>query len=257
VESRALESIRHHVGAMLELRRRGAVAFEFGNGLRGTARAAGLIQALDLPTYIELLIRPLFCQGMGPCRWIFLSGYSADKEKIDQIVLEEFPADHPAPCWIRASDGIVFNGLPARIAWLAYGERSRLALRINRAVADGIVSAPVAFTRDHLDSGATAIPFRENEGMRDGSDVIADWPLLNALVNCAAGADLVAIHAYAGFGTSAGMTVVADGTDGAAARLKTVLDVDSGLGVARHADAGYETAVARAAESGIAVPPAR
>jgi urocanate hydratase len=251
-EFQALESIRHHVGALLEFRRRGTVAFEFGNGLRGTARAAGLVQALELPSYIDLLIRPMFCRGMGPCRWIFLSGEPEDRARIDRIVLEEFPPDHPAVAWIQASDGMVFRGLPARIAWLGHGERSRLALRINRAVAEGALAAPVAFTRDHLDSGSTAIPFRENEGMRDGSDVIADWPLLNALLNCAAGADLVAIHAYAGFSTSAGVTIVADGTERAAERLKAVLDADSGLGVARHADAGYETAIALAAESGIA-----
>lgn len=251
VETRALDSLKKHVGALLELRRRGAVVFEFGNGLRGMARQAGLLQALELPSYIELVIRPMFCQGMGPCRWIALSGDPADKARIDEIVLAEFPAEHPAAAWIRASAGMSFPGLPARIAWLGHGERSRLALLVNEAVAEGRLSAPIAFSRDHLDAGSTAIPFRENERMLDGSDVVADWPLLNALLNAAAGADLVAIHAHAGFGVSSGVTVTADGTPDAAKRIAAVLDADSGLGVARHADAGYEAATALAATAGI------
>ena len=251
VEMRGLDSVKHQVGALLELRRRGAVAFEFGNGLRGMARQAGLLQAMELPSYIELLIRPMFCVGMGPCRWIALSGEPADIQAIDEIVLAEFPPHHPASAWIRASQGLAFPGLPARIVWLNHGERSRIALLINEAVAEGRVSAPIAFSRDHLDSGSTAIPFRENERMADGSDAVADWPLLNALLNAASGADLVAIHDHAGFGVSTGVTVVADGTPDAARRLAAVLDGDSGMGVARHADAGYEEAIAWAAAGGI------
>lgn len=256
VEQRALDSLKTHVGALLELRRRGSIVFEFGNGLRGMARQAGLVQAMEVPSYIELLIRPMFCLGMGPCRWIALSGDPEDRARIDEIVLAEFPAEHPAAAWIRTSKGLNFPGLPARIAWLGHGERSRLALLVNQAVADGRISAPVAFSRDHLDSGSTAIPFRENERMEDGSDVIADWPLLNAMLNASAGADLVAIHAHAGFGVSSGVTIVADGTPDAARRLADVLDADSGLGVARHADAGYETAISLAADSDFGVMPA-
>ncbi|HLG88155.1 MAG TPA: urocanate hydratase [Alphaproteobacteria bacterium] len=251
VEMRGLDSVKHQVGALLELRRRGAVAFEFGNGLRGMARQAGLLQAMDLPSYIELLIRPMFCVGMGPCRWIALSGDAADIETIDDIVLAEFSADHPAAAWIRASQDLAFPGLPARIAWLAHGERSQVALLINQAVAEGRLKAPVAFSRDHLDSGSTAIPFRENERMADGSDAVADWPLLNALLNAASGADLVAVHDHAGFGVSTGVTIVADGTPDTAKRLASVLDGDSGLGIARHADAGYEEALASAALAGM------
>jgi urocanate hydratase len=251
VEIRGLDSLRRHVGALLELRRRGAVAFEFGNGLRGMARQAGLVQAMELPSYIELLVRPMFCLGMGPCRWIALSGDPEDKARIDEMVLAEFPPEHPAPSWIRASRDLSFPGLPARIAWLGHGERSRLALLINEAVAEGRLSAPVAFSRDHLDAGSTAIPFRENERMADGSDVVADWPLLNALLTASAGADLVAIHDHAGFGVSSGVTIVADGTPEAARRLAAVLDADSGLGVARHADAGYRAAIEFAAANGI------
>jgi len=251
VEMRGLDSLRRHVGALLEMQRRGAVVFEFGNGLRGMARQAGLVQAMELPSFIELLIRPMFCVGMGPCRWIALSGKSEDIVQIDEIVLGAFSPEHPAVAWIRASAGLSFPGLPARIAWLGHGERSRLALLINKAVAEGALSAPVAFSRDHLDSGSTAIPFRENERMADGSDAISDWPLLNALLTASAGADLVAIHDHAGFGVSSGVTVVADGTESAAARLRNVLDADSGLGVARHADAGYAAAIALGAEAGI------
>lgn len=251
VEQRGLDSLKRQMGALLELRRRGAIAFEFGNGLRGMARQAGLLQAMELPSYIELLIRPMFCLGMGPCRWIALSGDPADMEAIDEMVLAEFPPEHPAPTWIRASRGLAFPGLPARIAWLGHGERSRVALLINEAVAEGRLKAPVAFSRDHLDGGSTAIPFRENERMADGSDVVADWPLLDALLNAASGADLVAIHDHAGFGVSSGVTMVADGTPDAARRLASVLDGDSGLGVARHADAGYERAIAFARANGI------
>jgi urocanate hydratase len=190
---------------------------------------------------------------MGPFRWIAVSGDPKDIHTIDDIILANFSRNHPIVPWIeKAREHVQFTGLPARIGWLGYGERSRLGLLVNEAVADGGISGPIAFTRDHLDSGSAAMPHRETENMRDGSDAIADWPMLNALLNCASGADLVAIHGLGSRGVSAGVTIVADGTPSAAERLKRVLDNDPGIGVLRHADAGYQTAIEQAGKTGYA-----
>ena len=249
----ARKSILAHVEAMLTLKDRGALAFEYGNGLREQARIAGLDRAFEMGSFVDMFIRPLFCEGIGPFRWIAPSGDPADINAIDDLIEESFSPNHRIVSWIRkAREHVQFTGLPARIGWLGYGERSQLARLVNEAVRDGRISGPIAFTRDHLDSGSAAIPHRETENMADGSDAIADWPLLNALLNCASGADLVAIHAFGGWGVSAGVTVIADGTDDAAERLSRVLDGDTGIGVLRHADAGYEIARKRARETGLA-----
>jgi len=248
----ARRSILAQVDAMLELKDRGAIAFEYGNGLREQARIAGHERAFEMGSFVDMFIRPLFCEGIGPFRWIAVSGDPADIHTIDDIILETFSPNHRIVSWIRkARQHVQFTGLPARIGWLGYGERSQLALLVNRAVREGKISAPIAFTRDHLDSGSAAIPHRETENMADGSDAISDWPLLNALLNCASGADLVAIHAFGGWGVSAGVTVIADGTDDAGDRLSRVLDGDTGIGVLRHADAGYDIAKKRAEETGL------
>jgi urocanate hydratase len=248
----ARASVARHVRAMLTAQERGAVVFEYGNGLRAEAKAGGVDDAFAIRSFVDLYIRPLFCQGIGPFRWIAVSGNPADIHAIDDMILRSFSSNHPIVSWIeKARDHVKFTGLPARIGWLGYGERSRLALMVNDAVRDGTISAPIAFTRDHLDSGSAALPHRETENMRDGSDAIADWPLLNALLNCASGADLVAIHGLGGRGVSAGVTVVADGTDSAAERLRRVLDGDTGIGVLRHADAGYDLAQDQADRTGL------
>lgn len=244
VKRRALASMRTHVEAMLELQRRGAVVFEYGNNLRARAELGGCARAFEMKSFIELFIRPLFCEGIGPFRWIAVSGEATDIEAIDRIVLREFAGTDRICDWIRlAGKHVQFQGLPARIGWLGHGERSRLALAVNEAVARGELKGPIAFTRDHLDSGSAAMPFRETGNMRDGSDAIADWPILNALLNGAAGADLVAVHGLADYGKSAGLTIIADGMPDTAERLRSTLDCDTGLGVLRHADAGYESAV--------------
>lgn len=249
----ARNSIVAHVSAMLEMKRRGALAFEYGNGLREQARIAGLDSAFEMGSFVDMFIRPLFCEGVGPFRWVAVSGDPADIHAIDALIEQSFSPNHRIVSWIRkAREHVQFTGLPARIGWLGYGERSRLALLVNEAVRDGRISAPIAFTRDHLDSGSAAIPHRETENMADGSDAISDWPLLNAMLNCSSGADLVAIHAFGGWGVSAGVTVIADGTDGAGERLARVLDGDTGIGVLRHADAGYDIAVRYARETGLA-----
>jgi urocanate hydratase len=249
----ARASVARHVRAMLTAQERGAVVFEYGNGLRAEAKSAGVDDAFAIRSFVDLYIRPLFCQGIGPFRWIAVSGNPADIYAIDDMILRSFSPNHPIVSWIeKARDHVRFTGLPARIGWLGYGERSRLALMVNDAVRDGTISAPIAFTRDHLDSGSAALPHRETENMRDGSDAIADWPLLNALLNCASGADLVAIHGLGGRGVSAGVTVVADGTPSAAERLRRVLDADTGIGVLRHADAGYDLAQEQAERTGLA-----
>lgn len=245
-------SVRRHVEAMLTLRDQGALTFEYGNGLRAQAEAAGVHRAFEIGSFVDLFIRPLFCQGIGPFRWIAPSGDPEDIHAIDDLIEESFSPNHRIVQWIRkARHHVKFTGLPARIGWLGYGERSKLALLVNDAVRDGRISAPIAFTRDHLDSGSAALPHRETENMADGSDAISDWPILNALLNCSSGADLVAIHGLGDRGVSAGVTVIADGTEDAAARLVRVLDGDTGIGVLRHADAGYETARAKAAEEGL------
>lgn len=243
VKTRAFASMRLHLEAMLTMQRRGAVVFEYGNNLRTRAEAGGAKAAFELKSFIELFIRPLFCQGIGPFRWIAVSGDPADIGVIDDIILSEFSHNKRICDWIRlAREHVKFQGLPARIGWLGHGERSHLALKVNEAVADGRLRGPIAFTRDHLDGGSAAMPFRETGNMLDGSDAIADWPILNALLNGAAGADLVTIHGLADYGKSAGVTIIADGTVSAAERLHSTLNCDTGMGILRHADAGYETA---------------
>jgi urocanate hydratase len=245
-------TLRRHVQALLEFRARGALVFEYGNTLRMRAADAGVKEALTLDSFVTLFIRPLFCEGIGPFRWIAASGDEKDIVAIDSLIEGLFEENHRIRRWIElARKHVAFQGLPARIGWLGHGERSRLALAVNEAVREKRVSAPVAFTRDHLDAGSVASPFRETEKMADGSDAIADWPVLNALLACASGADLVAVHSNAGRMMSAGQTAIADGTPEAAERLKAVLDGDTGLGIARHADAGYDTARAAAKRHGI------
>jgi urocanate hydratase len=254
----ARRSISVHLRAMLGFLDRGAIVFEYGNGLRAEAKAAGVEDAFRMRSFVDLYIRPLFCQGIGPFRWIAVSGDPQDIYTIDDMILETFSSNHPISSWIRkAREHVQFTGLPARIGWLGYGERSRLALMVNEAVASGKISAPIAFTRDHLDSGSAAMPHRETENMKDGSDAIADWPMLNALLNCSSGADLVAIHGLGSRGVSAGVTIVADGAPGTAERLKRVLDGDPGIGILRHADAGYDIAIEQAERTGLSatVPP--
>ena len=248
----ARHSVAAHVRAMLDFLKRGSIVFEYGNELRAEAQRAGVEDAFTMRSFVDLYIRPLFCQGIGPFRWIAVSGNPQDIYTIDDMIKEEFSSNHPIVSWIeKAREHVHFTGLPARIGWLGYGERSRLGLMVNEAVASGKISGPIVFTRDHLDSGSAAMPHRETENMRDGSDAIADWPMLNALLNCASGADLVAIHGLGGRGVSAGVTIVADGNPATAERLKRVLDGDPGIGVLRHADAGYDIAVERAAETGL------
>ena len=248
----ARRSVAVHLRAMLDFLDRGSIAFEYGNGLRAEGKAAGVEDAFKMRSFVDLYIRPLFCQGIGPFRWIAVSGNPQDIYTIDDMILRSFSSNHPIVSWIeKARDHVKFTGLPARIGWLGYGERSRLALMVNEAVAEGKISGPIAFTRDHLDSGSAAMPHRETENMRDGSDAIADWPLLNALLNCASGPDLVAIHGLGSRGVSAGVTVIADGNPATATRLQRVLDGDPGIGVLRHADAGYDLAVEQAARTGL------
>ncbi len=254
----ARNSVAAHVRAMLDFLQRGAIVFEYGNELRAQARDAGVTDAFTMRSFVDLYIRPLFCQGIGPFRWIAVSGNPQDIYTIDDMILEAFSSNHPIVSWIeKARAHVQFTGLPARIGWLGYGERSRLGLMVNEAVASGKVSGPIAFTRDHLDSGSAAMPHRETENMRDGSDAIADWPMLNALLNCASGADLVAIHGLGGRGVSAGVTIIADGNPATAERLKRVLDGDPGIGVLRHADAGYDIAIERARETGLSATVAK
>ncbi len=253
----AAETLIRHVSGILAFRERGALAFEYGNTLRARAVEAGLSQAATLESFVTLFIRPLFCEGIGPFRWLAASGDPKDIEAVDAIIDETFDADHPIRHWIgMARKHIQFQGLPARIGWLGHGERSRLAVKVNEAVASGRISAPIAFTRDHLDAGSVASPYRETENMQDGSEAIADWPLLNAMTACSAGASLVAIHANGNKSQSAGHTVIADGTALAAERLTAVLDADTGLGVTRYADAGYPKALATAKAAGLGVAPA-
>jgi urocanate hydratase len=256
---RSLESIAAHVRAMLAFQASGSVVFDYGNNIRQHARDAGVENAFDFPGFVPAFIRPLFCEGKGPFRWVALSGEPEDILKTDRALMELFPEDASLHRWLTlAEQKAPFQGLPARICWLGYGERAKAGLRINEMVAAGELSAPIVIGRDHLDAGSVASPFRETEGMRDGSDAIADWPILNALVNTAAGATWVSFHHGGGVGIGyslhAGMVVVADGTDAAAARLERVLTTDPGMGVIRHADAGYERALEVARERGIRIP---
>ena len=259
LEALALATLVRHVRAMLELRDRGAVTFDYGNNIRPHAATGGVAEALDIDIFTARYLRPLFSRGIGPFRWICVSGDDADLELVDELCLELFGDVERIVNWIRlAREHVVRQGLPARIAWLGHGERARLGLAVNDAVADGRLRGPVAFTRDHMDSGAMTHPNIITEGMPDGSDAISDWPLLNALLTTAAGADLVALHAggggYAGYSQSAGMTVVATGTPDAAARLGAALNVDTALGVLRHADAGCEEARECARENELGLP---
>ncbi|RIK88074.1 MAG: urocanate hydratase [Hyphomicrobiales bacterium] len=238
-------SIVRHVGAMLAMRRAGAVAFDNGNLIRTQAKEGGVADAFDIPIFTEAFLRPLFARAIGPFRWIALSNDPADIAAIDDFILERFPDNRIVTNWIGlARKHVPFEGLPARIAWLGHGERTELGLAVNRMVREGRLAGPVAFTRDHLDAGAMAHPNIMTERMRDGSDAIADWPLLNAMLNCSSQADLVAIHSggggYSGYMTSAGVTLVADGSEAADRRLRLTLDNDTALGVMRYADAGYE-----------------
>jgi urocanate hydratase len=256
---RALESIAVHVRAMLELQRRGAVTFEYGNNLRAQAVEAGVHDAFGIPGFVPEYIRPLFCEGRGPFRWAALSGDPEDIYRTDQAVLETFPEDDSLARWIRlAREKVHFQGLPARICWLGYGERARLGLRFNQMVARGELKAPIVIGRDHLDAGSVASPNRETEGMKDGSDAIADWPILNALINTACGAGWVSVHHGGGVGIGyslhAGMVVVADGSREAERRLELVLTSDPATGVIRHVDAGYDEAVQCAEERGVKAP---
>jgi urocanate hydratase len=258
-QKRALESVGAHVEAWLELQGRGAICFEYGNNIREQARRAGVGRAFDIPGFVEAYVRPLFCEGKGPFRWVALSGDPADIAATDDAIVELFPDDERLHRWIRmASERVEFQGLPARICWLGYGERARAGLAFNELVASGRVSAPIVIGRDHLDAGSVASPYRETEGMIDGSDAIADWPILNALLNTSAGAHWVSVHHGGGVGIGyslhAGMVVVADGSEDAAARLERVLDTDPGTGVVRHVDAGYRRAIEVAGERGVRIP---
>jgi urocanate hydratase len=249
----------HHVRAMLALAAAGAVTFDYGNNIRAGAQAGGVDDAFDIPGFVPAFIRPLFCEGKGPFRWAALSGDPADIRATDEAVLELFPEDEALARWIhKAQRQVAFQGLPARICWLGYGARQRAGLAFNELVRTGAVAAPIVIGRDHLDAGSVASPNRETEAMRDGSDAVADWPMLNALVNTAAGATWVSIHHGGGVGIGysqhAGMVVVADGTDLAASKLERVLTADPGMGVVRHVDAGYERAREVARERGVHIP---
>jgi urocanate hydratase len=256
---RARASIAAHVAGMLEYVRSGSYVFDYGNNLRGEAREAGVEEAFSYPGFVPAYIRPLFCRGIGPFRWAALSGNPADIEAIDGALRRLFPGDELLQRWLDlASSRVAFQGLPARICWLGFGDRAKAGLAINELVRSGAVEAPVAIGRDHLDAGSVASPYRETESMRDGSDAIADWPILNALVNVAAGATWVSVHHGGGVGIGnsihAGMVVVADGTDEAAERLERVLTTDPGLGVVRHLDAGYPEAQDAARSAGLRTP---
>jgi urocanate hydratase len=259
-ERRVLDSMAIHVKAMLALQGRGSVVFDYGNNIRGqVADHRGMAEAFDIPGFVPAFIRPLFCKGAGPFRWVALSGDPADIAATDRAVLETFPHKEALARWIRqAQQRVAFQGLPARICWLEYGERAEMGLRFNWLVKKGKVGAPIVIGRDHLDAGSVASPNRETEAMRDGSDAIADWPLLNALLNTACGASWVSLHHGGGVGIGysihAGMVVVADGTESADRRLERVLTADPGTGVMRHADAGYPLALQTARERGIDLP---
>jgi urocanate hydratase len=256
---RAVAVMGTHVAAMLELQKRGAVTFDYGNNIRTQAKKAGVENAYDIPGFVPEYIRPLFCEGKGPFRWVALSGEAEDIYRTDRLALEMFPHDETLARWMpMARERVQFQGLPARICWLGYGDRAAFGLAMNRLVRNGELKAPIVIGRDHLDTGSVASPYRETEAMRDGSDAIADWPLLNALVNTAAGASWVSIHNGGGVGIGysqhAGMVVVADGSEEADRRLERVLTSDPGMGVVRHADAGYEEAIKYAKAHGIRRP---
>jgi len=254
-----MSSMASHVRAMRALQERGAVTFDYGNNLRGQARAAGVEDAFRIPGFVPEYIRPLFCEGMGPFRWAALSGDPDDIRETDRVLLELFPQNETLSRWLKlAGEKIAFQGLPARICWLGYRERDRAGAAFNDLVRRGRVRAPLVIGRDHLDAGSVASPNRETEAMRDGSDAIADWPILNALLNTASGATWVSVHHGGGVGIGnsihAGMVVVCDGTDAAERRVRRVLTNDPGTGVMRHADAGYERAIEVARERRLDLP---
>ena len=258
-ERRSRAAMATHVRAMLAFQRAGAIVFDYGNNLRAQAKEAGVDDAFGYPGFVPAFIRPQFCEGRGPFRWAALSGDPADIERTDRAVLELFPDDTGLRRWIEMAEARVpYQGLPARICWLGYGERSQAGVAFNELVASGEVNAPIVIGRDHLDAGSVASPNRETEAMADGSDAVADWPLLNALVNTAAGASWVSIHHGGGVGIGysqhAGMVVVADGTPLAAQKLERVLTTDPAMGVLRHVDAGYDRAIEVARERGVRVP---
>jgi len=256
---RSMQSMADHCRAMVELMRMGAVTFDYGNNLRGQAKEAGFADAFAFPGFVPAYVRPLFCEGKGPFRWAALSGDPEDIRRTDELVLELFPHDAHLQRWIRmAQERVAFQGLPARICWLGQGERAKFGVALNDLVASGAVSAPIVIGRDHLDTGSVASPYRETEAMKDGSDAIADWAILNALLNVASGASWVSFHHGGGVGIGkslhAGQVIVADGTPEMRERLERVLTNDPGIGVARHADAGYETAIETAQRQGIRLP---
>lgn len=255
----AYESVSRHVQAMLEMQKQGAIVFDYGNNIRGQAKLAGVEDAFNFPGFVNAYIRPLFCEGKGPFRWVALSGDPEDIYRTDKAILETFPEDEALVRWIKiAQKHVKFQGLPSRICWLGYGERAKMGRIFNDLVASGEIKAPIVIGRDHLDSGSVASPNRETEGMKDGSDAIADWPILNALLNAVSGASWVAVHHGGGVGIGysihAGQVIVADGTKDAEKRLQRVLTNDPGIGVARHADAGYELAIKTSKEKGIKIP---
>lgn len=256
---RARASMARHVQAMLDFKRKGAEVFDYGNNIRQQAYDYGVTDAFEFPGFVPAYIRPLFCEGKGPFRWVALSGDPEDIYKTDQAIMELFPEDEHLHRWLRmAREKVPFQGLPSRICWLGYGERAKAGLKFNQMVADGTLKAPIVIGRDHLDSGSVASPNRETEGMKDGSDAISDWPILNALINAVGGATWVSFHHGGGVGIGysqhAGQVIVADGTPEAAARLQRVLTTDPGLGVVRHVDAGYELAIQTAKKHGIKMP---
>jgi len=256
---RSLDSMVDHVQAMLDMQQRGAVVFDYGNNIRQQAFNQGLKNAFDFPGFVPAYIRPLFCEGKGPFRWVALSGDPEDIYRTDEVIQELFPEDQHLMRWIKiAREKVPFQGLPSRICWLGYGERARAGLAFNKLVADGIVSAPIVIGRDHLDSGSVASPNRETEGMKDGTDAVSDWPILNALINAIGGATWVSFHHGGGVGIGysqhAGQVIVADGTPEAALRLERVLTTDPGMGIVRHVDAGYQIAVEAAKKHGIKIP---
>ncbi len=256
---RSMRSMGTHVEAMLALQKKGAITFDYGNNLRTQAKKAGVESAFDIPGFVPEYIRPLFCEGKGPFRWVALSGDPADIARTDRLALELFPKDEPLARWMKlAKERIQFQGLPARICWLGFGERAEFGVAMNDLVKRGEIKAPIVIGRDHLDTGSVASPYRETEQMKDGSDAIADWPILNALLNTASGASWVSFHHGGGVGMGyslhAGQVCVADGTRLAQERLHRVLNNDPGIGVARHADAGYEQAIETAETKGIVIP---
>jgi len=254
-----MESMGHHVQAMLEFKHQGAEVFDYGNNIRQRAYDWGVSDAFEIPGFVPAYMRPLFCQGKGPFRWVALSGEPEDIYKTDEAIMELFPEDDHLHRWLKmAREKVPFQGLPSRICWLGYGERAQAGLKFNEMVANGILKAPIVIGRDHLDAGSVASPNRETEGMKDGTDAVSDWPILNALINAVGGATWVSFHHGGGVGIGysqhAGQVIVADGTPAAAKRLERVLTTDPGMGIVRHADAGYDLAISEAKRHGIKMP---